>query len=62
MARKPVVHKNDAHFGGNWRYSRCGSLATAFGKERFTDRWNAVTCKSCLRFAPKAVKVRLGIA
>lgn len=63
MAKKPVVHKNDGLLGGDWRYARCGKLAGSFlQKEQFTKRWGDVTCKLCLRLAPKAVKARLGIA
>lgn len=60
MPKEPVVHKNDAVLP--YAYARCGTLSGWFLEDRFAQRWDAVTCKSCLRMAPKAVKARLGAA
>jgi hypothetical protein len=62
MKKQVVVHKNDNVPYPGWRFAKCGVLAGPYLEDRIANRWSAVTCKSCLRLAPKAVKVRLGIA
>lgn len=71
MKKQPVVHKNE---GGrdpypalglthlDWRLALCGALGGSYCERVIVNRWAKVTCKRCLRMAPKAVKARLGIA
>jgi len=62
MATKAVVHKNDPSAYPGWRFALCGSLSGPHLERLVVNRWAWVTCKRCLRMAPKAVKVRLGLA
>ena len=55
-----MIHK-DTWRGGEFRSATCGGLWGFEVKDRFTGTWGKVTCKRCLRLAPLAVKVRLGI-
>lgn len=62
MAAKPVVHKNEGTCEVDWRFAMCGALGGPYLERLIVNRWTTVTCKRCLRMAPKAVKTRLGIA
>ena len=62
MVARPVVHKNDPNPYPDWRFALCGCLGGPFLERLIVDRWAAVTCKRCLRMAPKSTKTRLGLA
>jgi hypothetical protein len=62
MKAKPVVHKNGGCAYPYWRLAVCGSLAGPYLRRVIVNQWAKVTCKRCLRMAPKAVKARLGLA
>jgi hypothetical protein len=61
MAKRHAVHKNEPCAYKDWRFALCGSLGGSYLERVIVVRWAKVTCKRCLRMAPKAVKVRLGI-
>jgi RNase P subunit RPR2 len=56
-----VVHHDSWRYGGSFRAATCGGLHGRHQTARIVRSWATVTCKRCLRMAPKRVKARLSL-